>query len=154
MPSYQPAPPNNQRIILWVSLSFVIVACAGAIYLYTQGGWRIPAAVKNMPNPVATNSDAIGAGMMIYMDHCQNCHGEKGNGKGKKAPELSIAPADFTDPSRVGRQTDGELFWEITHGHRPMPAFKDKLTNEERWQVVTFIRTFASKPGAIAPGNH
>lgn len=154
MTSRQSVPPQNQPSVLLVMILFVVVACAGAAYLYTQRGWRIPAAAKGMPNPVSANSDAVAAGMMIYMDHCQNCHGEKGNGKGKKAPELSIAPADFTDPSRVGRQTDGELFWEITHGHRPMPAFKDKLTNEERWQVVTFIRTFASKPGAIAPGNH
>jgi mono/diheme cytochrome c family protein len=154
MPSNQSAPPKNQRSILLVPIIFAIVVCAGAAYLYTQSGGRIPAAVKNMPNPVATSSDAVGAGMMIYMDHCQNCHGESGDGKGKKAAELSIAPADFTDASRMGRQTDGELFWQITQGHLPMPAFKDKLTDEECWQVVTFIRTFANKPGAGAPGNH
>jgi mono/diheme cytochrome c family protein len=146
MPSNQLPPPKNQRTILWVSILFAIVACAGATYLYTQSGGRVPAAVKSMPNPVSTNSSAVGAGMMIYMDHCQNCHGEHGDGKGKKAAELSITPADFTDGSKMGRQTDGELFWEITQGHRPMPAFKDKLTDEERWQVVTFIRTFARKP--------
>jgi mono/diheme cytochrome c family protein len=153
MPSNPSAPPKNQRTTLWVLTLFTVVACAGAAYLYTQSDWRIPAAAKAMPNPFSTNSDAVGAGMMIYMDHCQNCHGENGNGKGKKAAELSIAPADLTDAGRMGRQTDGELFWQITQGHLPMPAFKDKLTDEERWQVVTFIRTFASKPGAAAPGN-
>lgn len=153
MPSGQSASPKNQRTVLWVLILFVSVACAGSIYLYMQSGWRIPAAVKNMPNPLATNRDAVGAGMMLYMDRCQNCHGENGDGKGKKAAELSIAPADFTDADRMGRRTDGELFWQITQGRLPMPTFKDKLTDEERWQVVTFIRSFANKPAAGAAGN-
>lgn len=153
MPSNQSTPPNDQRTILWVSILFVIVACAGAAYLYRQSRWRIPDAAKNMPNPVAQDSDAVAAGMVIYRDRCQNCHGESGDGKGKKAAELSIAPADFTDAGRMGRRTDGELFWQTSQGHRPMPAFKGKLTEEERWQAVTFIRTFANKPAVGAPGN-
>ena len=43
---------------------------------------------------------------------------------------------------------DGQLFEEITKGDLPMPAFEDKLSDEERWQLVDYIRTFASGTAA------
>jgi mono/diheme cytochrome c family protein len=150
MPSGPNAPPKDQRTIVWVLILFVVVAAGGATYLYMNSGWRIPAAAKNTPNPVAANSEAVAAGKTIYARDCANCHGDRGDGKGKKAPDLSIAPADFTDRSSMSRLTDGELYWQISEGRRPMPAFKDKLTEQERWQVVTFIRTFVNSPTAGA----
>ena len=52
----------------------------------------------------------------------------------------------------MSRRTDGELFWQITRGRLPMPAFEDKLTDQERWQLVDYIRTFASKSPSAASG--
>ena len=84
--------------------------------------------------------------MKNYSTHCQSCHGAKGDGKGERAEKLSIAPSDFTDAHAMGQMTDGELFWKISHGRRPMPAF------QERWQLVDYIRTLARKPaGGAAP---
>ena len=90
--------------------------------------------------------------MKNYSTHCQSCHGAKGDGKGERAEKLSIAPSDFTDAHAMGQMTDGELFWKISHGRRPMPAFQEKLTEQERWQLVDYIRTLARKPaGGAAP---
>jgi len=154
MPSDRTTPQKNQRGIFWVFLLFVIVAAGGAAFLYYQSGWRVPAAAKNLKSPIPANDETIGAGMMIYMQRCQSCHGEKGDGKGEKAAQLSIMPAEFTDASSMKRLTDGELFWQITHGRLPMPSFQDSLTEEERWQVIAYIRTFARKPGTRAQGAH
>src|ERR1700674_129180 len=142
--------PKSQRGIFWIFLLFLIVAAGGAAFLYYESDWRVPAQMKKLQNPFAANTQAVGAGMMIYMDHCQACHGENGNGKGPKAEKLSVAPADFTDAAGMSRVADGELFWKITRGRRPMPGFKDKLTDEERWQVVAYIRTLAQKNAAGA----
>ncbi|MGH9713688.1 MAG: c-type cytochrome [Candidatus Acidiferrales bacterium] len=139
---------KNQSGVFWIFLLFLVVAASGAAFLYYKSDWRVPAEAKKMQNPVPANRQAIGAGMMTYMDRCQGCHGENGDGKGEKAAKLSVAPANFTDPQVMSRVTDGELFWKITHGRRPMPSFKDKLTDEERWQVVDYIRTFAPNPSA------
>jgi mono/diheme cytochrome c family protein len=46
---------------------------------------------------------------------------------------------------------DGELFWQISRGRLPMPAFEDKLSEEARWQVVDYIRTFSEKPADSSP---
>jgi hypothetical protein len=39
-------------------------------------------------------------------------------------------------------QQDGEIFWKVTHGKAPMPKFQDILTEDERWQVIAYIRSF------------
>jgi mono/diheme cytochrome c family protein len=140
--------------VLGIFLVFIMVAVAGGIIVYSLSDWSAPAKAKAMPNPISATPQAIGAGMSIYMDRCQNCHGEDGNGKGERAEKLSVAPADFTDAHAMSTQTDGELFWKISEGHRPMPAFEKKLSEEERWQLVDYIRTFsqsANPPPFAAP---
>jgi mono/diheme cytochrome c family protein len=139
---------NNQKQprYLGIFVLFAIVAVGGAVVLYSVSNWSVPAKAKKLRNPVPATGETIGAGMMIYMEHCEKCHGENGDGKGPKAADLSIMPQDFTNAKDMSHITDGEFFWQISEGHRPMPAFKDKLTEEERWQVVDYIRTFAKRP--------
>ena len=129
-----------------VFVVFIIVAATGSVVLYVTTSWKAPAAAKNLQNPVPATDVSIAAGMMNYSTHCQSCHGERGDGKGERAEKLSIAPSDFTDAQAVSRATDGELFWKISHGRRPMPAFQDKLTEQERWELVDYIRALARRP--------
>jgi len=139
---------------LGVFVVFILVAVVGSIAVYSLSDWRAPAKAKKMQNPVPPTGEAIGAGMMIYMQHCQSCHGEDGDGRGEKAGQLLIAPADFRDAHKMSLSTDGEFFWQISEGHRPMPPFKEKLTAEERWQVIDYIRTFAKSPAGSNPAPH
>ena len=41
--------------------------------------------------------------------------------------------------------TDAAFFWRISEGipDEDMPAWKDKLTEQQRWQLVQYLRTFA-----------
>src|SRR5271156_6799732 len=150
-PDKNPEAPKR-KLLLGVSVVFVIVAAAGSIILYATRDWNAPAAARSLQNPVPPTDDSITAGMMSYSTHCQSCHGERGDGKGERAEKLSIVPSDFTDGHAMGQMTDGELFWKISHGRRPMPAFREKLTEQERWQLVDYIRTLARKPaGGAAP---
>ena len=146
------AKSGPQPKLLGIFLVFIMVAIAGGIIVYALSDWSAPAKAKAMPNPVPATPQAIGAGMSVYMDRCQNCHGEDGNGKGERADKLSIQPSDFTDAHAMSAQTDGELFWKISEGHRPMPAFKKKLSEEERWQLVDYLRTF-SQSANTAPAD-
>lgn len=120
-----------------------MTVAGGAAVLYSLTQWNVPAVAKKLRNPVPASESAVDSGMSTYSQHCKSCHGENGDGKGERAGELSVMPTDFTDAAEVSSRTDGELYWKITHGHRPMPAFEDKLSDTERWQVVDYIRTFA-----------
>jgi mono/diheme cytochrome c family protein len=138
--------------LLGVLVVFVIVAIAGSVVVYSLSDWSAPEEAKQMKNPYPPTPQTIGMGMSTYTDRCENCHGEDGNGKGERAEKLSVAPTNFTDAHAMIQLTDGELFWKISQGHRPMPGFKGKLSEEERWQLVDYIRTF-SQPLVDSPAE-
>ena len=148
-----PRRTNHPGSLVLIFGLFLLVGAGGAAFLYYKSDWRVPALMKKLNNPVAANKEAIGAGMMLYLDHCQSCHGENGDGKGEKAEKLSVAPANFTDGREMSSMADGELFWKITQGRRPMPGFRDTLTEQERWQLLVYIRTLAPKPNRGAPAQ-
>jgi mono/diheme cytochrome c family protein len=128
-----------------------LILCAiGAAVIFGVSNWMALAKARKLKNPVVATPAALAQGKQVYAKHCENCHGENGDGKGQKAPELSTAPTNFTNASQMESRKDGEFFYRITKGRRPMPAFEDKLTEVERWEVVDYIRTFERKPAATS----
>lgn len=134
---------------------FVLAVALGVSSLLLareQSGWVAPPEAKNVKDPVPANDTTLAAGKEIYTAKCEECHGEKGDGNGDEAMMYDPKPGDFTDAHMMKEMTDGELFWKITQGRKPMPSFKNRLSEEQRWQVVNYIRTF-SKPAASAPAK-
>jgi mono/diheme cytochrome c family protein len=130
---------------LLVSLAAVLLAgCA----VHEGGPWPVPAEAKKAKNPLTADAAVLAAGKQVYQAKCRNCHGEDGNGHGPQAWMYSVRPSDFTDAKKMDQTTDGELFWKIAKGRRPMPSFQGKLSEREMWEVVVYIRTFAQKPAA------
>lgn len=144
----QPGQPKSKIRPLGIVALLVVLGAGLLAAIHAATNWSATAAAKRLKNPIPPTSDATAAGRQIYGEHCRSCHGEKGDGRGEKAAELSVAPGDFTDASAMRRRSDGELFWQITRGRLPMPAFDDKLSDEQRWQVVDYIRTFAQRPSS------
>ena len=103
--------------------------------------WEIPAEAKAVPNPVEATPEALAAGAELYKKHCVMCHGEVGKGDGPAAKFMKEVPADMTVPGTKARMTDGEIFYKISTGKRPMPPMNKKLSETERWQVVHHVRT-------------
>ncbi|MFY9730600.1 MAG: cytochrome c [Candidatus Acidiferrales bacterium] len=139
-----PPSANQRNLLAPVLVTFLIVAIAGGIVLYSFTGFGARARARKLQNPVPPTPEAIAAARLIYENRCANCHGMDGDGKGPKAEELSVAPADFRDARAMAAMTDGELYWQITKGARPMPSFQS-LPEETRWQLVDYIRTFAPR---------
>jgi len=106
--------------------------------------WTAPPSANKVINPVASNPKSLAAGKSIYTKNCYDCHGKKGKGDGPKSGDLDKSPKDFTK-EQFQKQTDGSLFWKITEGRKPMPSFKKDLTDEQRWQVINYVRTLGTK---------
>jgi len=102
--------------------------------------WDAPFSAKQKKNPISASESSLAAGKKIYFKRCVNCHGKIGNGDGPDAIDLGIHPAKFSDP-RIREESDGALFWKITHGKKPMPAYESRLSPAERWNVINYIRT-------------
>jgi mono/diheme cytochrome c family protein len=134
-------PTLRQRKLLFLALLAVIVLVL-AYALYTNYPWPVPDAAKKMKNPLQPTVSAMAAARAIYRDKCANCHGETGKGDGPEAASHYPPPASFLDYRRMHATTDGELFYRITKGRRPMPAFENRLSDEQRWQLVLLVRAF------------
>jgi copper transport protein len=98
-------------------------------------------------NPIPPNAASVAAGKAIYEEKCVPCHGESGKGDGPVGITLNPRPADLTQHAVPGVHTDGQLFGWITNGFPSsvMPPFRQALSDDERWNVVNFIRTLAPK---------
>jgi mono/diheme cytochrome c family protein len=132
--------------VIVLTLSSVFVAsCA----LGPSGGmteeWEAPARAAGIRNPVAADTKSVAAGELLYQQNCLACHGTMGKGNGRAATSLEPSPADLSMPM-MWEHSDGALFWKITEGRRPMPAFETLLADEQRWQVVNYVRTLAARP--------
>jgi mono/diheme cytochrome c family protein len=139
----------------WVLFALSGLAAAGWAAAHAKSDWQAPPEAKNMKNPVPSNEATLAAGKVLYTDKCASCHGDTGDGKGPEAEMYAVSPADFRDFNLMSEMTDGELFWKITEGRRPMPSFKKQFADEQRWQLVNYIRTFAKPPASAAsPAKH
>ena len=112
-----------------------------------QSDWNAPASAAAKKNPVASDEKSKTEGKQLYLRQCMECHGRLGKGDGAKAKKLSRPPGDLSS-GKVTNETDGELFWKITAGKDPMESYEKSLSEQQRWEIVNFVRTLGSKPTA------
>src|ERR1700693_6326573 len=131
------------RKILFVAL-LALIALSIVLGVTHRGQWNIPEDAKLRQNPIPASPQALDAARILYDEHCERCHGKTGRGDGADATKFSTSPRDLTDTRRMSAQSDGELFYKISEGRKPMPEFKTKLTEARRWQLVLLMRSMAS----------
>jgi len=110
------------------------------IKLFAQT-WIVPEENKKKVAPFRFTQEMQKKGEILYVKNCQSCHGLPGKNNFIK---LTPLPGDLS-ADRVSVQTDGEIFYRITTGKIPMPEFRNVLSEEERWWIVSYIRTFHHK---------
>jgi mono/diheme cytochrome c family protein len=134
---------KTRKILFVVLLALICIALVYTAFLRDKP-WVVPEEVKKMKNPIAPSETTLKAARGIYMDECAQCHGERGKGDGPEAAMHSPAPSDITDVRHMNAVTDGEIFYQISEGRKPMPSFKKRLTEDQRWGLVLFVRTFST----------
>lgn len=106
-----------------------------------------------MGKKVSSSEESIKKGKELFLDRCQECHGEAGRGNATKSLKTDwgdrVWPRNLTKPwtYRWGSSEEA-IFTRISTGipGTPMPSFADpsnkkKLTDEERWNVVNFVKS-------------
>ena len=93
-----------------------------------------------IPNPVSATAESIARGEYFYQINCLVCHGPEGRGDGPVGQK-------FTDPTPVDLnedytqdQADGQIFFTLTRGRVAMPFYRDALSQQERWDVINYIK--------------
>ena len=100
---------------------------------------QVPADYAGLTNPFGT--EAASQGAEIFKTNCEMCHGPQGHGDGPAGQALDPRPRNLAKlQTQAG---DDFLFWRIHEGKpgTSMVAWKGILTDEQIWQVISFIRT-------------
>jgi mono/diheme cytochrome c family protein len=131
-----------------VGAGLVIMACGGYIYVGEQRN-GVPLDVVNIRDPVPPDARSLAVGKDVYTTNCETCHGETGRGDGPTGLRLVPRPADLRIHTAPGVHTDGELFYWVSYGfpNSAMPAWKDLLTEDQRWSAINYARATFGNTG-------
>ena len=88
--------------------------------------------------------EAIAAGKALYQKNCAVCHGPQGLGDGPAA--FTLTPRPFNLQLHVPQHAPGEIYYWISDGvaSTPMPAWKDQLSETERWELIRYLQALAA----------
>jgi len=107
---------------------------------------KAPEKARLRLNPFENDPEAILAGGKLFERNCADCHGMKAEG-GRRAPSLLR--------DEVQQASPGTLFWVLTNGvsWHGMPVWS-KLPEAQRWQIVTFLKSFRQPLNPEKPSEH
>jgi mono/diheme cytochrome c family protein len=115
-----------------IALTLVIAACTETAPPTNNAA---PAASASPTKPV----DEFASARANFQKHCTACHGENGEGGLAKVDNKRIKVPSLKAEHAI-KHTDEQLMKMITGGEEEMPAFKDKLKQEEIAELVRFVR--------------
>lgn len=152
---------------------FSIAAICGTIYLVLASGIINPGADESIPalerwaaktsiraflkkntpdlkNPFPANAENLDSGCRLYVNNCAVCHG-LADGKKSKISQGFYKDAPQFAKEDWSKDADGLIYWFIEHGVRltAMPAYKNSLTEDEKWKIVMFIKEMRKLPKPV-----
>lgn len=94
-------------------------------------------------NPIPASPESHTRGEKLYVKYCSKCHGITGNGAGPSAHGFSTHPRQLWTWYKADQSADPYLFWFITNGRSDMPPWGVILSQDQRWDLVNYIKTLA-----------
>ena len=96
--------------------------------------------------------ESVERGKTIYDRRCAVCHGPQGRGDGPEAPFLSPRPSSLLSAA-TSVKSDAELLQIIEKGkpRTAMPAWKESLSDAERREVLSYIRSLIRFQKSVIP---
>jgi len=111
---------------------------------------RSRAATEIIGNPFPITAKGLAHGAELYNIYCGICHGATGNGAGYLVSDENpkavypAQPANFLQDTFLN-SSNGRFYHGIMYGKNVMGGYADKLSYEERWQVIHYIRSLQAK---------
>jgi cytochrome c oxidase cbb3-type subunit 2 len=161
--------PTDEDIFRTISQGVRTTSMLAQLHLSESERWALTEYLKTFsdrfktqkpPDPLSipaeptVTRDLISLGKRLYAEAgCASCHGANGQGDGPSSKELKddsgnpISPTDLTlKPFKSGPEPQG-LFRTISTGLNgtPMPSYADSLTVRERWALVSYVLSIATR---------
>ena len=141
----------KNKVVLVVLLTLSFAVWAQAVWAQKDQSPAKPAEFKIPPeaaakaNPVKPTPESLAKGKRMYGIDCAMCHGKDGDCNSDMASDDKTLP-NFTNADAMKNRTDGELFYITRNGKDPdMPPEDNRAKDEDVWNMVNYIRSFAKK---------
>ncbi|MFO1449177.1 MAG: cytochrome c [Opitutaceae bacterium] len=95
--------------------------------------------VRGFPAGIEVTREFVTKGQNRYQIYCAPCHGALGDGNGITKSYGMVATPTYHD-DRLRSMAEGEIYNTITHGKNTMFPYADKLSPDERWAVIAYVR--------------
>jgi mono/diheme cytochrome c family protein len=150
----------EKQLVLLLSLAMLLGAC-GAPHSLPTGPTPIPTLIPatepakplDLAAPQSFNIQSYPAlppsaalGQALYETHCASCHGADGRGAVPGA-------RNFSDLDYMRGETPASFYAAVTEGRGEMPAYRDRLSSDERWNVVFYVWRFSTDAETLALGE-
>lgn len=140
----------NKKVYVIISGIFATIALFSFSNSPVQEEWKAPVEADSIKAPFAFTPQVIREGEKLFSAYCVSCHGKNGLGDGSPG-KFNPPPANFHS-KRVAEQKDGALFWKLTNGRGiSMPSYKAIFSEEQRWQLIAYVRQFAKQGSTENP---
>ncbi|MBI3912468.1 MAG: cbb3-type cytochrome c oxidase subunit II [Armatimonadetes bacterium] len=109
---------------------------------------------RHAPTSVKFSTRFITQARGIFLDKCAHCHGNNGKGDGPAGRDFVKKPANFTE-EKFRTYPESRWFWRISEGvpGTEMPAWKELLTEEQRWWLVRWLQYVAKTDPKLISGT-
>jgi mono/diheme cytochrome c family protein len=154
-------------VVLWISAPWIArrrpgiepYVAIGRTLAVVTGVVLVVAAVlgeqtpfSDLRNPVPDTVTSVTTGQALYQANCARCHGVDGRGGGPDAATTQVRPANLLS-GHLDAHTDGDIYYWITNGlPGGMPAWASSLSDNDRWNLVNYLRSINGR-GPAAPGG-
>ena len=103
--------------------------------------WDVVAYVYTLSAP----AENLAEGQALYQANCESCHGPMGKGDGSLSANITMP--DLSDQSAMAGRSLSDFYQVITSGASAgMPAFDQTLSDEQRWRLAEYVRSFTFVP--------
>ncbi len=101
--------------------------------------WKAPDDQKDKKSYIKFDASTAAQGEVLYNANCASCHGNPGKNNSLKS--LNPIPPDLSGAATQSL-SDGELLYILNNGSGVMPSFKNVLSEEKEWQIISYLRGF------------
>lgn len=98
---------------------------------------------------LSVTQEELEQGKTLYDTFCAGCHGLDGSGNGPQADGLTAQPAGWGDQRRLVQLSEADMAEIIANGDGEMPAFAGKLDENQRYAIVSYIRSMGYASGEL-----
>lgn len=144
---------NDWRTDLWyqqgrASRDTPLPEPEGAVPLHPKPHYDEREDANDLRGPPSSEA-SVRRGRLLFQERCIACHGREGHGGGPVSKKFPPAP-DLAYQT-VRARSDGFIYATVLLGGRAMPRLGEGLDDQDRWDLVHFVRWIQQTTPVTAP---